>query len=263
MEKPSFVYRLVRFVWRRAIKRPLAVARATIRVVRNVVLSALGRSDYKRWTSPEGLEEWWEERTKAIARLVPAGSRVIEFGAGQRQLEKYLPEGCTYTPSDLVDRGPGTIVCDLNCRPLPNLLHVAPEVGVFGGVLEYIRDVPTLLQWLVRSGVKTCVASFMPLPSGLGIIGRYRELTRRRYYGYMNDLTEEDLRRNFEAVGFACTHREPWASRAAILVFCHSEKALFKRTGKPDKDFQQVKHSYLRNDEISHRCLSATSREYT
>ena len=84
---------------------------------------------------------------KEIAKLIPAGSNVIEFGAGRRQLEKFLPAGCTYTPSDLVDRGPGTIVCDLNRPPLPDLRHLRLKVAVFGGVLEYVADV--LLRALV------------------------------------------------------------------------------------------------------------------
>jgi hypothetical protein len=186
--------------------------------MRNALRCWVGRADYKRWNSPRGLEEWWDERTKAIAKLVPGGSRVIEFGAARRQLEKYLPSGCTYAPSDLVDRGAGTIVCDLNHRPLPNLSHVAPEVAVFGGVLEYIRDVPALVQWLADAGVKTCVASFDSARAGDGVVGRYLEWTRRTYYGYMNSLTEDELVRSFEAAGFACIQRQRW-TRQVIFQF--------------------------------------------
>ena len=175
------------------------------------------RSDYKRWTSARGLEEWWDERTERIARLVPPESRVIEFGAGRRTLEKLLPKGCSYIPSDLVDRGPKTIVCDLNLRPLPNLLHLNCQVAVFGGVLEYVRDVPTLAQWLADMGVQTCVASFDPVPARCGLIGRYRELARRSYFGYMNNLTEADLLRSFEVAGFAATQRQTWNEQVILL----------------------------------------------
>ena len=34
--------------------------------------------------STQGLEEWWEARTRSMAALVPPGARVIEFGAGRR-----------------------------------------------------------------------------------------------------------------------------------------------------------------------------------
>jgi hypothetical protein len=220
LDPPSPPYRVLRYVWQHTGKPILSAMRAMARILKNASMRALGLSDYKRWSSPRGLEEWWDERTMAIARLVPAGSSVIEFGAGRRQLEKFLPAACTYTPSDLVDRGEGTIVCDLNDRPLPNLSHIAPGVGIFSGVLEYLGDVPALARWLASEGVKTCIASFDPVPSGLGMISRYRELVRRRYWGYMNNLTEEDLLRSFASAGFACTHRQTWTSQI-IMVFCH------------------------------------------
>lgn len=217
-DERSSLYRMLRYVWRCTGKRLVAAIHAVARVIRNTSMRVLGHADYKRWSSPQGLEAWWDERTRVIARLIPAGSRVIEFGAGRRQLEKFLPERCTYTPSDLVDRGKGTIVCDLNKRPLAKLSEVAPDVGVFGGVLEYLRDVPTLTQWLATEGVKMCVVSFDPVPSALGIVGRYQESSRRRYFGYMNNLTEEGLIRSFESAGFNCVHRETWTSQI-ILVF--------------------------------------------
>ena len=203
----------VRYVPKRTVKRLLDAIHTASRVTRNALMWRVGRSDYKRWSSSRGLEEWWDERTKAIAKLVPAGSRVIEFGAGRRQLETLLPVGCTYTASDLVDRGAGTLVCDLNRRPLPDLSHVTPDVSVFGGVLEYIRDVPALIRWLADAGVKTCVVSFDPLPIGLGILGRYRKSVQRFYYGYMNSLTEKELLRSFEAAGFISIQRQTWTTQ--------------------------------------------------
>jgi hypothetical protein len=214
----SFAYRAARYVWRWTGRPGIDAIRGTGRVARNVLRKRLGRPDYTRWTSPNGLEEWWDERTALIAKFVPAGAKVIEFGAGRRQLEKLLPAGCTYTPSDLVDRGPGTIVCDLNQRPLPALVHVAPEVGVFGGVLEYVRDVPGVIRWLADAGVKTCVASFDPVPSGLGLVDRYREWVRRYGNGYMNGLTEDGLLRIFEEAGFVCTERQTWARQVLLRL---------------------------------------------
>jgi hypothetical protein len=175
------------------------------------------RADYKRWSSPDGLERWWDQRTRALAELVPPHSRVIEFGAGRRQLEKFLPAGCTYTPSDLVNRGEGTIVCDLNRRPLP-VLSLKFDIAVFGGVLEYVRSVPDVITWIRDLGVHTCVLSFDPFPPGLGTLGRYRESGRRAYYGYMNELTEEKLLFHFVEAGFACTQRRNW-TKQLILQF--------------------------------------------
>ena len=123
----------------------------------------LHQSDYQRWTTPGSLETWWDTRTEKIAQLIPHNTRVIEFGAGRRQLEKFLDRSCTYIPSDLIDRGPGTIICDLNQRPLPDLRYVQAEVAVFSGVLEYIRDLESLIEWLSEQ-VPFCIASYTYVP---------------------------------------------------------------------------------------------------
>ena len=227
----SLAYRLLRYVWRRTDPRLRDAVLVAAGIARNAPTRWLGRPDYRRWASPSGLDGWWNERTMMLAGLVPAGSRVIEFGAGRRQLETFLPAACRYTPSDLVDRGAGTIVCDLNRRPLPDLSRVAPEVAVFGGVLEYVRDVPALLRWLAGAGVTTCVASFDVVPQGLGIIGQLRESARRSYNGYVTDLREAQLLRAFETAGFTCTERRTctmpnprWSSQI-ILQFRRQPRA--------------------------------------
>ena len=53
------------------------------RLVEVAILRSLRRTDYRRWTAPDSLETWWDARTRILAELVPAGSRVIEFGAGR------------------------------------------------------------------------------------------------------------------------------------------------------------------------------------
>jgi hypothetical protein len=177
------------------------------------VRAAIGRADYQRWSSPDGLEAWWEERTQAIAELIPPESRVIEFGAGRRQLEKYLAPTSTYIPSDLVDRGPGTLICDLNDRPLPDLSRLKPSVAVFGGVLEYVKDVESLVSWLRTQGIQTCIASFEPVPAATGAYSRGRHRVRRRYFGYMNDLTDSSLVQAFAAAGMVCVDRRTWTTQ--------------------------------------------------
>lgn len=218
----SLPRRLPRYVWRHTGRPLLETLRASARILRNGLRWRSGVADHSRWSSPQGLEQWWDERTQRIALLLPTDSRIVEFGAGRQQLKRFLPPGSSYTPSDLVDRGPGTIVCDLNQRPLPALSHLAPQVAVFGGVLEYIRDVPSLLQWIAGEGIETCIASFDPLPQKLGPIRRYREVARRTYFGYMNLLTEPELLHSFEAAGFRCTLRQSWTSQVLFRFQKHN-----------------------------------------
>ena len=187
--------------------------REELRVLRNALASRFGRADYERWSSPGGLEAWWDERTQLLARFVPEQSRVIEFGAGRRSLERFLPAGCSYVPSDLTDRGPGTIVCDLNKRPFPDLRAVAPTVAVFSGVFEYVKDVQAVVHWLVDSGVHRVILSFDAVPADQGWFGAIKERRRRLYYGYMNTLTQRELESILEGVGLTCTAQRVWTTQ--------------------------------------------------
>jgi hypothetical protein len=185
------------------------------------VQKLLGRSDYGRWSNPASLEKWWDSRTKVIAGLIPPRARVLEFGAGRCQLQHHLPDGCSYVPSDLVPRQPGTIVCDLNHRPLPDLRHVGASVAVFAGVLEYMNDLPSIAQWLARQ-TGMAIASYDYLKSRPMTAERATELLRRRHFGYHNDCTLNELEATFARAGFQCVGRETWEAQA-VLVFATSE----------------------------------------
>jgi hypothetical protein len=192
---------------------------ALVRVTKMAAFRMLGRSDYERWANPSNLEAWWESRTQKLAGLIPPGTRVIEFGAGQRRLQGYLDQGCAYVASDLVERGPDTFVCDLNRRPLPDLGALRPDVAVFAGVLEYIRDVPSLVEWLSEH-VTYCVASYA-LTERTGLVSALtvgvRRAYWRTYHGYMNSYSEPDLLALFARSRFACLRTHNWNDQRLFL----------------------------------------------
>jgi len=207
---------LYRRVVRPGVADAVRFASVSPRIAKILLLNFLHRSDYKRWGDSRNLETWWVERTEKIAQLVPQRSRVIEFGAGRRQLEKFLDSSCSYVPSDLTDRGPGTIVCDLNRRPLQDFRQVGADTAVFGGVLEYILDLESLVQWLSVQ-FSFCVASYtyvVPVPSKAE---RFRDRLERLRFGYMNNYTEEELVSLFEKSGFHCVKRESWTTQRLFL----------------------------------------------
>lgn len=182
------------------------------------------RSDCRRWSDSANLELWWESRTRRLARLVPAGSRVIEFGAGRRQLPGHLGPGCTYFPSDLADRGPDTFICDLNRRPFPSLGRIDPDVAVFGGVLEYVLDAPAVVQWLSHH-VTSVVASYACVEVAGGPSTRIRDWLWRTYYGYMNHYTENAFVAIFAQHGFQCVDVQTWdTQRLFHFVRVHSHQ---------------------------------------
>jgi hypothetical protein len=192
------------------------VLNACIAVGRSLILRSLRRSDYRRWTNPQSLENWWESRTEKLATLIPESSRIIEFGAGNRKLEKYIDPDCSYIPSDLTNRGPGTIIIDLNKRPLPDLESLAVTVAVFVGVLEYVSDLNFIAQWL-SGQVAFCVVSYTcAKPSGT-LLRWLKEVLRRTYFGYMNHYSEKEFLAIFRANGFSCVKKDEWHNQYLFL----------------------------------------------
>jgi hypothetical protein len=212
---PAF-YRACRFADYLLGRLPQLVV-AAIRITKNAVYRLVSHSDYQRWTNSQNLEVWWESRTRYMASLIPGSSHVIEFGAGRRHLERLLEKSCVYTPSDLVNRGDGTVILDLNRRNLPDLSHLAVDVAVFAGVLEYLADVQSVVAWL-STQVSLCVASYESRNPSNNVRFRLRVWLRRLYYGYMNSYTEEEVIQIFESCGFKCTRRETWTNQR-IFVF--------------------------------------------
>ena len=180
-----------------------------------------GQTDIARWSDTSNFDTEWEERTELIARIVPKHTRVIEFGAGKRQLESYLDPTCSYFPSDLVDRCGNTIVLDLNSRPLPDLRHLKLDVAVFAGVLEYISDLDSVVLWL-SDQVAMCVASYGCAHTRPRTVGRFKETIRRTGAGWINTFTEDALVQTFGAGGFVLTETHNWHvsdSSERIFVF--------------------------------------------
>jgi hypothetical protein len=165
-----------------------------------------GQSDVNRWDDPSALWPEWDDRTRLMVTLIEPGSSVLEFGAGRMATKEFLPEGCSYTPSDIVDRGEDTIVCDLNAPQLPDLpFH---DVALLSGVIEYVNDVPRLLTHL--SGiVKIILVSYSPCES-------FIEKIERRSHGWVNDFSEPEFEKLFANIGFYQAATTSWKKQKII-----------------------------------------------
>jgi hypothetical protein len=206
--RPKIV-RLINWAWTLLV--------STVGVVKTIKMKLFGGSDYQRWTNLENHLAWWASRTEAVARMVPEDTRVIEFGAGNRQLESLLPPSCSYVPSDLVDRGFETVVCDLNKRPLPDLSHLMVNVAVFVGVLEYVHDLPAITEWL-SGQIMVCIASYHCIRAKRFSLRRLKEMFLRAYHGYLSYYTEKEIVALFKTNGFVCARIETWRDQE-LFVF--------------------------------------------
>jgi hypothetical protein len=166
-----------------------------------------GSSDVARWSDPRSFDAEWDERARVAAALIPSGANVVEFGAGLRQLERFLHGGVNYTPSDVVDRGPGSVVIDLNSRPLPSLGDA--DTAVFCGVLEYVADLPEVVHWL-SGWAHVCIASYNCAATSSFSPFRIAEVAKRSRSGWVNTFDEKELCARFATAGFQLVERRVW-----------------------------------------------------
>jgi len=133
--------------------------------------------------------------------MILPGSRVLDVGAGSMKLRDHLPEGCFYTPLDVVARSPNTIVCDLNTE-IPRLPQT--DVAVLSGVLEYLEDFDTLLSRLYES--TTYVVASYAMTHG----GSLRSRLRRCFQGWVNGYSLDHFLSVFLHHGFHCEETGVW-----------------------------------------------------
>lgn len=148
--------------------------------LRRKQIIAAGETDLARWSDPKQLEPAWEGRAMTAANFIPAGTRVLDIGCGAMALERHLPFGCSYQPSDIVVRDARTIVADLNAGGLPVDAVAKADLVTMLGVWEYIYKPGDLFAVFARTGKSIlcsyCDANLTP------------EAERRRALGWVNDF---------------------------------------------------------------------------
>lgn len=109
-----------------------------------------GLSDIDRWRDPLHADGALDHsRSIDTASFIEPGSNVLDLGCGAMVLKKYLPQGCTYIPCDIHDRGGGCLVADLNKREFPPGMY---RYIAMLGVLEYAYDPDFVLERASQQG---------------------------------------------------------------------------------------------------------------
>ena len=188
-----------------------------------------GRSDLSRWADALNFASDWDERSRLIAGLVPAGSRVLDIGAGRQQLRGFLDPRSTYFGSDLVARSSDAemLVIDLNARPLPTLRQFRFDVAMLAGVIEYVSHVDSLIDWL-HENFPCCVVSYGCAEKLRGV-HRLRQSWERASCGWVNSFTEEELISGFISAGFRLHVTGDWKTPEgdeSILFFRRAKEPI-------------------------------------
>lgn len=157
-------------------------------------------SDIERWSDLGNFDHSWDERTRLIAAHCAGAASVIEFGAGRGTLPTELDAKTFYTPSDIVSRGPNTLVWDLN-KGAP-VLDRHYDIAVFSGVLEYVADIGALLRGL-HGQVDRIVASYAAIDD---ISDRLTRLEN----GWVNHISGEKFVAIVADSGFEFVGEQDW-----------------------------------------------------
>jgi hypothetical protein len=165
------------------------------------------KSDVDRWKHKKWLFEDWNERTKIMAQWITPHASVLEFGAAKLALKQYLPKNVAYTPSDIVYRGEGTIVCDLN-QTIPDIKP--QDIIFFSWVLEYIYDLPNLV-----SNLSTKTNRFI---ISYGTFDKFNNLNNRKINGWVNAYTNEEILAIFKKNSFELIEIDTWKNQT-IYIF--------------------------------------------
>ena len=151
-------------------------------------LSKEAMSDIERWADPLDADGALDHsRSIFTAKFVNPNSSVLDVGCGAMALQNYLPDGCSYTPCDLLDRGNGCIVADLNKGEFPTGSY---DYIIFQGVLEYVYDVPAILK-KTRQVAANLLLDYTSV--------HVDEVIKRRNCGWVSDLSPGDLVRELIA----------------------------------------------------------------
>lgn len=136
---------------------------------------------------------------------------LVDYGAGQMYLKKFLSEDVKYYPIDYMKRFEETIVCDLNTGNFPN---IKADASICNGVLEFLITAEDLLKHICKNTEQMIIISYMT-------VDRFPSVDARRASAYVSDLTEQDIINILKIGGFELikkTH-DPLDSTDTIYIF--------------------------------------------
>jgi SAM-dependent methyltransferase len=90
-----------------------------------------------RWQKPYRANKQNLKRRNLALRFIEPNSRVLDIGCGPMTLKDVLPEGCTYTGTDILPHYPGVVVANLNLMQFPEGEF---DVATMLGVLDFLEN---------------------------------------------------------------------------------------------------------------------------
>jgi hypothetical protein len=159
-------------------------------------------ADVDRWKVNATQQPKWDERNRTIASFIPAGSSVVDAGAGAQTLRGHLPEGCRYQPVDIVPKGEGALYANFNTKEIPSFTERF-DVSVCSGVLEYMLDPAWFVQTVASWGKVTYLS--------YSVLDLYPDVkSRAENDGWITHFSIVELDELFTSLGLSYRIRARW-----------------------------------------------------
>nr|WP_321524042.1 methyltransferase domain-containing protein [uncultured Cohaesibacter sp.] len=137
----------------------------------------------------------WENRASIFSHFIRPRDRVMDLGAGNQKLRKYIPSNCDYVPVDCTDKLDNTFVVDFNNEfKLPDGKF---DVIVSLGFVEYMVDLDDFMEKLSTHSEGTYfLFTYSYFKDKVGK-GKFNKLNKLRSFDEVQDKFSkycEDLR---------------------------------------------------------------------
>jgi len=163
-------------------------------------------SDGSKWVTDQFLKAGADLRAELASRRIPPNTSVLDLGCGNMTLKVFLGQLNQYHCADLVQRSADCQIADLNQNQFP--IGQYDSIAILE-VLEYIHDIPSLLQ-KARQTAKHLLVTYS--------VRRSEPLEARRIRGWYSDLTEAEFKDALNAAGWSVS--ETLSDRGALLFVC-------------------------------------------
>jgi len=139
------------------------------------------------WKEMEYFDEGWKSRISQMAKFIPQGASVVDYGCGKMWLKEYLSASSEYSGVDYQKRDESTIVCDFNAMEFPK---ISAQVAFVSGCLEYVEK-PDWFVSLISEYHEQCVISYCSTYY-------FNDFKQRKNLGWKNHLSESELKELFK-----------------------------------------------------------------
>ncbi len=144
-------------------------------------------------------------RAELAAQFIPAGSRVLDLSRDGGNLEKFLPNGCSY-------KG-----CEVGANDFPAQAAAQSDIVVMLGALERIADVESFFTHL-----RFCKQDVVLSYSATDLSGAYDRVA----LGFVNHLSFLDLATLFDRYGFRIACSTPIDDMQVLMRLTPTEKLM-------------------------------------